>query len=76
MAWESQWHHHKGVRSGDQLSIGERAADKMRNGMGSWPFVFVFFAVMIVWSVANGHLPCGRLTGIRSRRCPPGPVPV
>jgi len=41
------------VRSGDQLSLGERAADRMRNMMGSWPFVFSFFAIMIAWAVLN-----------------------
>jgi len=25
----------------------------MRNTMGSWPFVFCFFAVMIAWAIAN-----------------------
>ena len=25
----------------------------MRNMMGSWPFVFTFFAVMIAWAVVN-----------------------
>jgi len=25
----------------------------MRNIMGSWPFVFTFFAVMIVWAIVN-----------------------
>src|SRR6202041_2942946 len=33
--------------------LGERAADRMRNVMGSWPFVFGFFAVMIIWAVGN-----------------------
>ena len=47
------WHEHPGVRSGDALSRGERAADRMRNMMGSWPFVFSFFAVMIAWAVVN-----------------------
>jgi uncharacterized membrane protein len=41
------------VRSGDQLSIGERAADHMRNAMGSWPFVFLFFTIIIAWAVVN-----------------------
>jgi uncharacterized membrane protein len=41
------------VRTGDQLSRGERAADRMRNMMGSWGFVFGFFAVMILWAVVN-----------------------
>ncbi len=51
--WKSLWHKHPGVRSGNELTIGERAADRMRNVMGSWPFVFSFFAVMIAWAVIN-----------------------
>jgi uncharacterized membrane protein len=51
--WQSHWHKHPGVRSGDQLSLGERSADRMRNMMGSWPFVFSFFAIMIVWALVN-----------------------
>jgi uncharacterized membrane protein len=49
----SLWHLHPGVRSGDELSLGERAADRMRNIMGSWPFVFGFFAIMILWATTN-----------------------
>ncbi len=52
-AWKSHWHKHPGVRSGAELSRGEKAADRMRNMMGSWPFVFTFFAVMIVWALTN-----------------------
>jgi uncharacterized membrane protein len=52
-AWATHWHKHPGVRTGEQLSRGERAADRMRNMMGSWPFVFTFFAVMIVWALVN-----------------------
>ena len=51
--WQTHWHHHPGVRSGDQLTLGERAADRMRSMMGSWPFVFAFFGVMIAWAIAN-----------------------
>ena len=51
--WSNQWHLHPGVRSGDQLTRGERAADKMRNAMGSWTFVFCFFGVMIIWAIVN-----------------------
>jgi uncharacterized membrane protein len=51
--WQTHWHKHPGVRSGDQLSLGERAADRMRNIMGSWPFVFGFFAIMIIWAAVN-----------------------
>jgi uncharacterized membrane protein len=51
--WQTHWHKHPGVRSGAELTRGERAADRMRNIMGSWPFVFGFFTVMIVWAVVN-----------------------
>jgi uncharacterized membrane protein len=62
-AWKSHWHKHPGVRSGDQLSVGERAADRMRNTMGSWPFVFGFFAVMIAWAVVNSVFYLGGTHG-------------
>jgi uncharacterized membrane protein len=55
-AWQSNWHKHPGVRSGNQLSLGERSADRMRNIMGSWPFVFCFFGVMIAWALVNTFL--------------------
>ncbi len=51
--WQTHWHRHPAVRTGDQLSRGERAADRMRNIMGSWPFVFAFFGVMIAWAIVN-----------------------
>ena len=52
-AWQTHWHRHPGVRSGEELSLGERAADRMRNMMGSWPFVFGFFGTMIIWATLN-----------------------
>lgn len=61
--WQTHWHHHPGVRSGDQLTLGERAADRMRNMMGSWPFVFAFFGVMILWAVANSVFYLGGTNG-------------
>lgn len=43
------WHRaHK-----DSLSAGERAADKMRNGMGSWRFVFIFIIFLAIWAALN-----------------------
>ena len=47
------WKRHPGVRSGDQLTRGERAADKMRNGMGSWGFVFGALVFLAVWMILN-----------------------
>ena len=46
-AYQTNWQRHPAVRSGDQLTFGERAADAMRRGMGSWPIVFCFFGDMI-----------------------------
>src|SRR5258708_9724650 len=63
MAWKTQWHRHTGVRSGDDLTLGERAADKMRNGMGSWKFVFAFFGFMLVWVIINSVLHIGGPNG-------------
>ncbi len=47
------WRKHPGVRTGDELTLGERSADRMRNGMGSWPFVFGFLGIMAVWAIVN-----------------------
>ena len=41
------------MRSGSERTIGERAADAMRHGMGSWPFVGVFVTLMIGWMWFN-----------------------
>jgi len=43
----------------DDRTFGQRAADRMRNTMGSWPFVFAFFAVMILWAFVNTILKIG-----------------
>ncbi|MDQ2838704.1 MAG: DUF1003 domain-containing protein [Actinomycetota bacterium] len=50
----SLWHQHPGVRHGKDLTTGERAADLVRNGMGSWPFVFAFLGFMAIWAGFNG----------------------
>ena len=50
----SQWHHHPHVRSGKSLTRGERAADVMRNGMGSWVFVFGALIFLAIWMIING----------------------
>lgn len=43
------WHRaHK-----QSLSSGDRAADKLRNGMGSWRFVGGFVLFMLVWAAFN-----------------------
>jgi uncharacterized membrane protein len=48
------WHRHPGVRSGDQLTTGERAADFLRGVMGSWGFVFGALLFLGGWMLGNG----------------------
>lgn len=50
----NRWHQHPDVRTGRELTIGERAADMLRNGMGSWGFIFVFSLGMAVWAWTDG----------------------
>lgn len=45
----TDWH----AEATERLTRGERAADRLRNGMGSWTFVGVFLAAMAVWALAN-----------------------
>lgn len=52
----SAWHHHPGVRTGEQLTLGERAADRMRNGMGSWGFVFSAMVFLAGWMIGNRNI--------------------
>ncbi|HEY6797107.1 MAG TPA: DUF1003 domain-containing protein [Kineosporiaceae bacterium] len=47
------WRFHPGVRSNHDLTLGERAADRMRNGMGSWVFVFAALAFLFAWMALN-----------------------
>lgn len=49
------WHFHPAVRSGDSLTLGERAADRMRNSMGSWLFVFAALLFLAGWMIGNGR---------------------
>lgn len=48
-----RWRKHPAVRSPDQLTVGERAADRMRNGMGSWTFVIVALVFLSTWMAFN-----------------------
>jgi uncharacterized membrane protein len=50
------WHHHPAVRSGDRLTLGERSADRLRNGMGSWGFVFSAIVFLVGWMIGNRNV--------------------
>lgn len=51
-----RWHEHPHVRSGAELSLGERSADAVRNGMGSWKFIWIQTALVLLWVGANLYL--------------------
>lgn len=53
------WNDHPYVRTGGELTRGEKAADSVRNRMGSWGFVTTFLLVMIVWAIVNSPLALG-----------------
>ncbi|HUG49902.1 MAG TPA: DUF1003 domain-containing protein [Terrimesophilobacter sp.] len=43
----------------ESLTRGQRAADVMRNSMGSWTFVGSFVLFMAAWAFVNSTLPRG-----------------
>ena len=45
---------HPAVRQAEQLTMGERAADHLRNGMGSWAFVASSLVFLAGWMIGNG----------------------
>jgi|RhiMetdeSRZDD1v2_1073273.scaffolds.fasta_scaffold1327857_2 uncharacterized membrane protein len=56
MSPRSVWRNHPGVRSGNALTVGERAADRLRGVMGSWGFVIGALLFLAGWMIGNrGH---------------------
>jgi uncharacterized membrane protein len=50
------WRRHPGVRADEELTLGERAADRLRNGLGSWVFVFGSLIFLAGWMVGNRNV--------------------
>lgn len=48
------WHRHPAVRSGDQLTPGERAADVLKHSFGTWTALFSVGAIIAVWILLQG----------------------
>jgi uncharacterized membrane protein len=46
---KTPWSRHPVVISEHQLTFGQRAADHLRNGMGSWPFVIGAVTFLAIW---------------------------
>src|SRR5438874_1328035 len=49
MRMPTNWH----KEHQSHLTFGERSADRLRNGMGSWTFVFSFIVIMLLWALLN-----------------------
>jgi uncharacterized membrane protein len=45
----TNWH----TEHTEQLTPGQRAADRLRNGMGSWMFIAAFVLFMLAWAGVN-----------------------
>jgi len=62
-AWfdpNNPWTPLEGVRTGAELTRGERAADIVRNKMGSWGFVAMFTMFMLAWALTNSVVMANR----------------
>ncbi len=49
MEHSKTWHQ----RHQDALGFGQRLADKVANGMGSWRFIIIQTIIVLIWMVAN-----------------------
>jgi len=47
---------HPAIRTGDQLTRGERAADTIRNRMGSWGFIIAALVFLAGWMLGNRNI--------------------
>lgn len=45
----TNWH----IEHTESLTPGQRAADRLRNGLGSWLFIACFLLFMLAWAGAN-----------------------
>jgi hypothetical protein len=51
---DNSWDDHPTVLSGVHRSFGEKAADALRLGMGSWFFFIFFLLILLLWIVSGG----------------------
>ena len=53
------WHRHPGIRTGDELTFGERAADHLKRTFGSWGFLLSLIGGIVAWIAWNKLAPAG-----------------
>ncbi len=63
--WRHARHGHPALRQAtDDRTLGERVADEIASFGGSWPFIFIFLAIIAGWMIINtlliGHLLHGK----------------
>lgn len=51
------WESHPHVRTGTDLTAGERAADKLKAAFGSWAFLIILNVFIVGWIALNVALP-------------------
>ena len=56
--WRHPEHHdHPALQEAhDERTLGERVADEIASFGGSWPFIFIFLGMILVWIVINSVL--------------------
>lgn len=47
------WHRLPHVRTGAELSLGERSADVLKRTFGSWAFLGILNVFIVVWAISN-----------------------
>jgi uncharacterized membrane protein len=50
------WRNHPGVRTGDQLTFGERAADHMKGILATWAALITMVIFIGGWMILNSHV--------------------
>jgi uncharacterized membrane protein len=50
------WRRHPGVKTGNELTRGERAADHMKSALATWTALIGMAIFIGIWMVMNSHL--------------------
>ena len=52
--WRHLQHEHPALQAAhDSRTLGERVADQIASFGGSWPFIFIFLALIAAWMIVN-----------------------
>jgi uncharacterized membrane protein len=55
----SIWHRHPAVRTGNQLTVGEKTADHMKAILATWSALIVVVFFIVGWILINSHYVSG-----------------